>query len=94
MAKTALEEGAVIYIEKFRESGIPVPDRGTSYLVIDFCPWCGCRLPLPLSDKWIDAMDKMGVPPPYDKVPEKYETDAWWKDGQFTEGEADGLAEN
>jgi len=32
------------YVEEIREYGIIVHDGGTSFIVIQFCPWCGNRL--------------------------------------------------
>jgi hypothetical protein len=35
----------VYYSAEFTEYGIIVHDGGSSYSVIDFCPWCGNQLP-------------------------------------------------
>jgi hypothetical protein len=32
------------YAEKSPEYGIIIHDGGTSFIVIQFCPWCGKRL--------------------------------------------------
>jgi len=39
------EGAAILYVDKFGEYGIPVFDGGTSYITLDFCPWCGTKLP-------------------------------------------------
>jgi len=35
----------VYYSKEFGEYGIPIHDGGSSYSVINHCPWCGARLP-------------------------------------------------
>jgi hypothetical protein len=39
------EGAAILYYPKPGDYGIPVLDGGTSYIVLDFCPWCGAKLP-------------------------------------------------
>ena len=34
----------VLYYSGSREYGIPVRDGGSSYVVIQYCPWCGTNL--------------------------------------------------
>jgi hypothetical protein len=48
------ERAAIIFNEKFREYGIPVLDGGTSYITLDFCPWCGTKLPESKRDAYFD----------------------------------------
>jgi hypothetical protein len=57
------EEGSVIFVPKFREYGIPINDGGTSYKVIQYCPWCGRLLPASLRNEWFDRMDAMLIDP-------------------------------
>ena len=33
------------YNDVFDEYGIPVYDGGTSVILIEYCPWCGSKLP-------------------------------------------------
>ena len=35
----------IVYEEKFDEYGIIIHDGGTSYVQMDYCPWCGMKLP-------------------------------------------------
>ena len=51
---------------------------------IDFCPWCGERLPTDLSEQWWDAVDRVTggayeLGDPLTSLPEQYRTDAWWR---------------
>jgi len=59
-------------------------DPDGDYLELDYCPWCGTKLPDSLDEKWCKIVkEKFG----YDnvfaeewaKLPEEFKTDAWWK---------------
>ena len=70
---------ALAYIPKFREWGVPIPDGGSSYLVLTYCPWCGVRLPSSLRDEWFTQLSAIGVGQPFDNVPEEFTDDRWWR---------------
>lgn len=38
-------DALVWFHEKFREYGLIIHDGGAAVLTINFCPWCGQRLP-------------------------------------------------
>ena len=40
----------VRYLPVFREYGLLIHDGGSSFVRIQFCPWCGSRLPESLRD--------------------------------------------
>jgi hypothetical protein len=68
------------YFEKFCEYGILVHDGGTSMCSIDFCPWCGARLPESQRDRWFDEIARLGFSGPDDPaIPERFQSDAWWR---------------
>ena len=51
---------------------------------LKYCPWCGIELPKNLWNEWHDEIEKLGFELPlesadYDKIPEEYMTDEWWK---------------
>ena len=69
----------VIYNTKFREYGISVLDGGSSYLLIQYCPWCGKRLPSSLREVWFARLDKLGLEPGDASVPDAMLSEAWWK---------------
>ncbi len=51
---------------------------------LNFCPWCGKKMPKDLWDRWYDEIEKLGFelplePDDYDKIPKEYMTDEWWK---------------
>jgi hypothetical protein len=70
---------AVLYVPKLREYGIRVTDGGSSYVVIDYCPWCGRRLPASLRDEWFHEIERLGLEPDSASVPARYATDEWWR---------------
>jgi hypothetical protein len=52
---------------------------------INFCPYCGTKLPQELSDMWFDILEKEyglddpGWPEQEEKIPAEFLTDEWWK---------------
>lgn len=61
---------------KFDEYGIIIHDGGSSVLTIDFCPWCGSKLPKSRRDEWFDELEKIGITDPQvQTVPTKHLTD-------------------
>ncbi|MCW8929097.1 MAG: hypothetical protein OQL19_02535 [Gammaproteobacteria bacterium] len=73
-------DDAIRYIDKFREYGIEITDGGTAIQIINYCPWCGSKLPSSLRDKWFDIIfDDLDLDGPDDPgVPDKMKTDEWW----------------
>jgi hypothetical protein len=87
-----LEDGdvAIVYRPNMREYGICILDGNPPELVlqvINFCPWCGKRLPGSLRDQWFDRLWQMGLdvdsPPP-----KEMQDDTWWRKEDGTEGTA------
>jgi len=74
-----LDDVGILYVAKFREYGLPVLDGGPSFIVIDFCPWCGRRLPASLRDKWFEEIERLGLEPDSPSLPARYATDEWWR---------------
>lgn len=74
-------DALIAYTPKFREYGLIVHDGGTSTIEIAFCPWCGSQLPSPLRDEWFDELDRLGLEPESDELPEPLRSDAWWRSG-------------
>ncbi len=73
-------DATVIYSNKFDEYGIPVRDGGSSYIVINYCPHCGIKLPKSRRDKWFKELEKLGFNEPFEKsIPKKYLTDEWYR---------------
>lgn len=78
--KNHLDKVKINYSPNFREYGIDYED-GISQQVIDYCPWCGSKLPERLRDKWFDIIwDELNLDGPEDpKLPDEFKSDQWWK---------------
>lgn len=71
----------VVYNPRFDEYGIPIRDGGTSVNCIQFCPWCGARLPESKRELWFERLRELGCDDPAtQRIPERFTTDAWWRE--------------
>jgi len=70
----------LVYNEQFDEYGIPVRDGGPSMVTIDYCPWCGVKLPGSKRDLWFEELEAMGFDDPWEQdIPEEFKSDRWWR---------------
>jgi hypothetical protein len=51
---------------------------------LEFCPWCGTRLPRDLGDEWTNRVEALGFTNGghYSEIPglpDDFKTDRWWK---------------
>lgn len=69
----------MLYNEIFDEYGIPIYDGGTSVISIDFCPWCGNKLPSSKRDDWFHELGDLAYGDDLSKIPEEYKSDQWWR---------------
>jgi hypothetical protein len=70
----------IMYVKKFNEYNLKIMDGGNSSVKIDFCPWCGEELPESKRDEWFDELEKLGIHDPWNEpIPDKYQTDEWYK---------------
>jgi len=47
---------------------------------MDYCPWCGARLPRSLRDDWYRRLYALGYDDPGEQdVPEIFNSDGWWR---------------
>jgi hypothetical protein len=80
-ARELVDQALVVFIPKFREYGLPVHDGGTSHVRIEFCPWCGTKLPASLRARWFEDLEAQGFDDPtVQSIPERYHSDAWYRD--------------
>lgn len=69
----------VEYCPKFDEYGLMIHDGGSSKITIQFCPWCGARLPESKRDRWFDELATLGFNDPFEQqIPERYLTESWY----------------
>lgn len=76
-ANLASQELHLSYISKFREYGIDYADGGSSHQTIQFCPWCGSKLPASLRTQWFEELDAIGVDVD-GEIPQIYSDSEWW----------------
>ncbi|MGW5361558.1 DUF6980 family protein [Actinopolymorpha pittospori] len=63
---------------RFQEYGLIVHDPGGhTYTCINFCPWCGQRLPESQRDRWFDELERRGLEPGDDDLPPEFRDDRW-----------------
>jgi hypothetical protein len=74
-------DALVIYYARFDEYSIPIRDGTRSVVRIQFCPWCGVRLPESKCDRWWDELEAMGFDEPYEQdIPDEYKSDEWYRE--------------
>ena len=68
------------YNEKFDEYGLIIHDGGNSSYSINFCPFCGFKLPESKRDRWFDELESLGFDDPIENqnVPSKYRSGEWY----------------
>jgi len=70
------------YMARFDEYGIMEhgeTNAGVS-VRIEFCPFCGAKLPESKRDLWFERLEAMGVDPwEADSVPPAFQTDEWYR---------------
>lgn len=75
----------IYYSSKFNEYGIPIGDN-ISFITIEYCPWCGIKLPNSLRDRWFNELELLGFEEPLtmDNYPEEYKSSKWWESCNIT----------
>lgn len=58
-------------------------DGGSSYVRLQYCPWCGVALSTSLRDRWFDELDARGIDPDVDEVPLEFTDSRWYRDKGF-----------
>ncbi|MFJ8039076.1 DUF6980 family protein [Kitasatospora sp. NPDC096147] len=74
-------DALVEFSPKFGEYGLIFHDGGSAVSVIDFCPWCGARLPESQRDRWYEELERLGIDLDEDEVPPEYQDDRWLHPG-------------
>lgn len=75
------EDGIIHYDSVFDEYGLNVPGDVFSFITINHCPWCGCRLPKSMRDEWFFQLEELGYENPLlrNDLPIEYTSDKWRK---------------
>jgi len=78
--KFSCPDTPIYYDEVFDEYGLIVFDGGESYILMEFCPWCGKKLPEPQRDRWFVELEALGYDEPMEqKIPDSFKSSKWRK---------------
>lgn len=73
------------YNDKLREYYIDAP-KTSNIITMEYCPWCGKKLPPSLRNRYGDLITKEYNLDPWDdtdKLPIEFKSDEWWKKRQL-----------
>ena len=78
------EDDIIHYSLKYDEYGISIHDgeNGSvnSYIQIQYCPWCGKKLPESKREEWFEKLITLGYENPFsDAIPKCFLSDEWYK---------------
>ena len=79
MLYNIMETHSVTYNEIFDEYSIKVVEDGVSCFTLNFCPWCGIKLPASQRSEWFSRLEAMGITEPFlqEKIPSEYRNSDW-----------------
>jgi hypothetical protein len=76
----------MLWIDSWNEYRLPVPKRGYTSTLIDYCPWCGAALAPSRRDEWYEKLYALGFNDPgEDDIPLEFQSDAWWRNPNLGE---------
>jgi len=68
------------YNEVVDEYGLIIHDGGESFVMINYCPWCGNKLPKSKRDLWFDELERLGFDDPLiQTIPNAFKSFEWYK---------------
>ncbi len=76
------EMETITYNKVFDEYSIRILEDSVSVMLLNYCPWCGKRLPNSKREKWVEHLEKIGIENPLlqnANIPNKFKSDDWWK---------------
>lgn len=77
--KDNIQSNVIFYSEVFDEFGIVLREDSASQILLNYCPWCGTRLPFSQRERWFDELESKGFITPLfdDNVPAEYKSKKW-----------------
>lgn len=76
------DRSPLTYNHRFREIGIRLVDRVSTFDLINYCPFCGQPFPDSLRERWFVELRQMkgdNFDPTKDSIPLDYRNEMWWK---------------
>ena len=75
------EDALIRYVPYFDEYGLVLHDSGSSYVTIEYCPWCEKKLPESKRDMWFNLLEDQGyLNPLEEEIPNRFKQYGWWKE--------------
>lgn len=73
------QHNIIAYNEVFDEFGILLNEDDTSIILLEYCPWCGQKLPSSQREKWFEELEALGFVSPLfdDNIPVEYKSKKW-----------------
>ncbi|WMB71375.1 hypothetical protein RA178_13105 [Shewanella oncorhynchi] len=76
-------DSIIRYTPKFDEYGLIIHDGGSSSILINYCPWCGVKLPESKRDLWFDTLEQLGFDSPTEQeIPSEFKGSLWYEERQ------------
>lgn len=73
-------DNLIKYNDQFDEYRIIIHNGGNSSIAINYCPWCGLKLPKSKRELWFDILQKLGFDEPFEQdIPNEFKTDEWYR---------------
>ena len=73
-------DALVSFTSNFNEYGLIIHDGGSSSIAIEFCPWCGAKLPESKRDLWFETLETLGFGFPSDQeIPHAFKSSQWYE---------------
>jgi len=73
-------DSIINYVARFDEYGIPIRDGGASFIQINYCPWCGTKLPPSKRDEWFRKLEDLCYDSPLtEEIPENFNSSDWYR---------------
>ena len=70
----------ISYSDVFDEYGLIIRDGGRAISAINYCPYCGTRLPESKRDLWFDTLEEMGFDDPSEQdIPKEFKSGEWYR---------------
>jgi len=70
----------IIHNERFDEYELLGRYGDHSVTTIQYCPWCGVKLPESMREQWVERLEALGFDDPAtQEIPEEYKTGAWYR---------------
>ena len=72
-------DSIIHYPPRFDEYGAIIHDGWSSYISVDYCPWCGRKLPESKRELWLDRLKGLGHDNPSEQdIPKEFNTPGWY----------------